>query len=87
MSKTVVTSILQVPIEFLYRILDDLDEFTLLCSMHDVCTRLNMIMDTYHRWKVNSQLALSHEIFFVKKAILTIDFVNFWFVEAMSDIT
>lgn len=45
-------SFLELPIEFVYRILDYVDDFTILCSVRDVCTRLNNITDTYNRYKV-----------------------------------
>jgi hypothetical protein len=53
MSDQVVLSILTLPIELIYCILDNLDELTILFSARDVCTRLNLIIDTYHRYKVN----------------------------------
>jgi hypothetical protein len=46
------SSLLTLPVETVYRILDNLDELTILCSVRDVCTRLNLITDTYHRYKV-----------------------------------
>ncbi|CAF4233402.1 unnamed protein product, partial [Rotaria magnacalcarata] len=39
------------PVEFIYRILDNLDEFTILYSTRNVCARLNSITDTYHRYQ------------------------------------
>ncbi|CAF3781444.1 unnamed protein product [Rotaria sp. Silwood1] len=44
-------SILVLPVELVYRVLDNLDGFELLCSVRNVCTRLNMITDTYHRYQ------------------------------------
>ena len=41
------------PIELVYRILDNLDILTILFSLRNVCTRLNAITDTYHRYKVS----------------------------------
>jgi hypothetical protein len=40
------------PIEMLYRILDNLDNRTILLSCRNVCTRLNNIIDVYHRYQV-----------------------------------
>jgi len=40
------------PIELVYRIFDKLDVLTILLSLRDVCIRLNIILDTYHRYKV-----------------------------------
>ncbi len=41
MSKKITLSLLTLPIELVYRILDNLDEFTILVSIRDVCSRLN----------------------------------------------
>ena len=40
------------PIHLVYRILDNLDNFTILVSCRGVCTRLNDITDTYKRYQV-----------------------------------
>jgi hypothetical protein len=45
-------SLLTLPVEIVYRILDNLDELTILCSVRNVCTRLNLITDTYRRYTV-----------------------------------
>lgn len=45
-------SLLTLPVDIVYRILDKLSEFDLICSSSNVCIRLNMIMDTYNRYKV-----------------------------------
>jgi hypothetical protein len=47
------SSLLTVPVELVYRILDNLDEQTLFLSVRGVCIRLNLITDTYHRYQVN----------------------------------
>ncbi len=52
MYKEVTLCLLTLPIELIYRILDNLDELTILLSMRNVCTRLNAITDTYHRYQV-----------------------------------
>jgi hypothetical protein len=44
---------LTLPVELVYRILDNLDELTILCAMQNVCTRTNAILNTYHRYQVN----------------------------------
>ena len=46
------------PIELVYRILDHLSDFTLFCSMQNVCQRFNQILNTYHRYQVSLQSAL-----------------------------
>jgi len=53
---------LTLPIELIYRILDNLDELTILLSMRNVCRRLDAITDTYHRY----QVMLSDLFFFFK---------------------
>jgi hypothetical protein len=40
------------PIELVYRILDNLDYRHIFLSCRNVCRRLNGIIDTYHRYKV-----------------------------------
>lgn len=44
--------LLTLPIEFIYHILDNLDELTILLSCRDVCLRLNIIIDSYYRYQV-----------------------------------
>jgi hypothetical protein len=56
MSGKVVPSLLTLPVEIVYRILDNLNELDILLSVRDVCTRLNAITDTYHRYQVNFHL-------------------------------
>ncbi|CAF3609814.1 unnamed protein product, partial [Rotaria socialis] len=51
MAKHVPACFLTLPVEIAYRILDNLDELTLLCSTRNVCQRLNMITETYHRYQ------------------------------------
>jgi hypothetical protein len=41
------------PVEIVYRILDNLSILSILCSMRNVCTRLNAITDSYQRYQVN----------------------------------
>jgi hypothetical protein len=53
MSNNITPSILTLPIELVYRILDNLDQLTILLSLHNVCIRLNAITDTYYRYQVN----------------------------------
>ena len=53
MSHKILPSLLTLPVELIYRILDNLDELTLICSMHNVSTRINQIVNSYHRYKVH----------------------------------
>ena len=47
-----VLSLHTLPVEIIYRILDDLDVDNILISCRNVCQRLNDIIDTYHRYRV-----------------------------------
>lgn len=40
------------PVELVYRILDNLDDHQIFLSCINVCVRLNVIIDTYDRYKV-----------------------------------
>ena len=40
------------PVELVYRILDNLDDITIVLSCRNVCVRLNAITDAYHRYQV-----------------------------------
>jgi hypothetical protein len=53
MSDNVISPFFILPVELVYRILDQMDKWTMLCSMQNVCTRIDMILDTYHRYQVN----------------------------------
>jgi hypothetical protein len=53
MSIKMASFLLKLPVELVYRILDKLDEKTIFLSMRNVCTQLNTIIDTYHRYRVN----------------------------------
>jgi hypothetical protein len=52
MSNKIIPSLINLPVELIYRILDNLEPFDILVSVRDVCTRLNTITETYHRYKV-----------------------------------
>ena len=64
MSDSVAPSIQTLPVELVYRILDELDELTILRSCRNVCSRLNVITDTYHRYRVISD-HLSNTLLFL----------------------
>ncbi len=53
MSDKFISSLLTLPVNLVYHILDNLDEFTILCSMRNVSRRINAIVDSYHRYQVN----------------------------------
>jgi hypothetical protein len=40
------------PVELVYRILDYLNEFDIICSMQNVCVRINLVVDSYYRHQV-----------------------------------
>lgn len=56
-------SLQTLPIELVYRILDELDESTLLLSCYNVCTKLNMIINTYRRYCVNIRMLIEKMFF------------------------
>lgn len=45
--------LLSLPIEVIFRILDELDEFTIIFYVRNVCTQLKTITDAYYEYKVN----------------------------------
>ncbi|CAF4246179.1 unnamed protein product, partial [Adineta steineri] len=51
MSKMSIYSLVTLPIELVYRILDNLEQSTIVFSMRNVCTRLNSTIDTYYRYQ------------------------------------
>lgn len=59
MSDRVTPSLLTLPVELVYRILDNLDGLTILFSVRDVCTRLNAITNTYYPYQVNCTSSFS----------------------------
>ena len=59
MNETMQPSLLALPIELTYRILDQLKQVDILLSVRNVCTRLNAIVDTYHRYQVTRHLTLN----------------------------
>ena len=61
MSTNSMLNLLQLPIELLFRILDQLDELTIFISMRNVCRRLNAITDAYRRYQLFKTLNLSKE--------------------------
>ncbi len=72
MSDQFIPSFLTLPVELVYRILDHLDEVSILWSMWDVCRRMNAIVDSYHRYQVISLLfqlsfssLMTHHIFYL----------------------
>jgi hypothetical protein len=52
MSTTAPLSLHTLPVELVYRILDNLDQLTIFLSMGGVCARLNAIIDNYHPYGV-----------------------------------
>ena len=74
------------PVELVYQILDNLDDLTIFVSCRNVCTRLNAITDTYHRYQVIFDVIMksyshyfSSASFFSEKYIILINFlvINF----------
>jgi hypothetical protein len=53
MSNIIIASFANLPIELIYRILDQLDPLNILISVHGVCTQFDQIIDTYDPYQVN----------------------------------
>ena len=53
MSNTNTHSLHTLPVELVYRVLDKLSLYEIVCSMLNVCTRLNAIVNSYHRDEVS----------------------------------
>jgi len=53
MASKIKPSLINLPIELIYRIFDHLDPFDILISIRDTCTQLNRITDTYYPYQVN----------------------------------
>ena len=41
------------PVELFYRILNYLDDFTIISALSNVCKRVDTMMENYRRYKVN----------------------------------
>ncbi|CAF4209953.1 unnamed protein product, partial [Rotaria sordida] len=52
-------SLITLPVENVYRILDHLDELTIFLSLRNVCMRLNTVVDTYGRYQTLITLNLA----------------------------
>jgi len=55
-SDNMVLSLLTLPVEMIYRILDQINDKALFLSARNVCQRLNTIIDSYHRYQVKSDV-------------------------------
>ena len=53
MSEQIKLSLHTLPVELVYRVLDNLHILSILYSMRNVCIRINAITDSYHRYQVN----------------------------------
>ena len=53
MSSKINLTFLTLPVELVYRILDYLDDWSLICSIRNVSTRINRIIDNYDRYRVS----------------------------------
>ena len=59
MSHNDTPSLLTLPVELIYRILNHLNTLELVVSVRDVCMRLDAITDTYFRYQVDSIFIIS----------------------------
>lgn len=53
MVNTNIHSLHTLPVEIIYRILDNLSLYRIVCSMLNVCTRLDAVVCSYHRNEVS----------------------------------
>ena len=53
MSEKVILSLHTLPVELVYLVLDNLDQFTILCSMENVCARINAGIAGYYPHQVS----------------------------------
>lgn len=65
MSDKRISSFHTLPIELVYRILDNVDEKTLFISCRGVCKRLNDILDTYKPYQVIINFIMYTNIFII----------------------
>ena len=56
MSSNTTSSLILLPIELIYRILDHLQLKDVFLSVRNVCQRLDSITDIYHRYQVNFEV-------------------------------
>ena len=47
-----VWSLHTLPVHLIYRILDNVDDFTMIVSCRNICKRLNDVTDSYYRYQV-----------------------------------
>ncbi len=64
MSDNVTASLLTLPAELIYRILDNVDILTIEVSFQNVCTRLKAVTDTYRQYPVNFDFIMNSVFLF-----------------------
>lgn len=72
MSERASAYFLTLPPELVYRILDHLDDITLICSTWNVCSRLNKMIDTYIRYQVEIIFIICNRLLFLKGSYIDI---------------
>ncbi len=55
-------SLCSLPVDMVYQILDHLDNKALFLSVRNVCQRLNIIVDSYHRYKVKFKFIIFFDL-------------------------
>jgi hypothetical protein len=55
-------SLCSLPVDMVYQILDHLDNKALFLSVRNVCQRLNIILDSYHRYKVKFKFIIFFDL-------------------------
>jgi hypothetical protein len=61
MSDTMTSSLLILPAEIVYHILDYLDNFTIYFSLQNITSRMNTIVHSYNRYRVRLDFHLMIE--------------------------
>jgi hypothetical protein len=76
MTDNVAVSLLTLPIELIYRIMDDIDILAIEISVRNVCTRLNVIADKYRQYQVTFDFIIDSiiQVLFTSKYIIDLHF-------------
>jgi hypothetical protein len=49
------------PVEIIYNIMDKMDELNIILSLRNVCSRLNLVIDSYKRYEAFKKLVMSYD--------------------------
>jgi hypothetical protein len=76
MTDNVAVSLLTLPIELIYRIMDDIDILAIEISVRNVCTRLKVIAHKYRQYQVTFDFIIDSiiQVLFTSKYIIDLHF-------------